>query len=144
MKIKKKYTFVPPCPRCGSLKTGYKVFCQTEKECNEAIYKGLLNGELVEGTLNFNDIYGDTNLFCKSCGSRWFGKTEEKRLTFEEKMQERENRGITDKIIEEYSIIELNYFERKKVQKELKKQNKKLEKKKQKNKQNGKKIRIKQ
>ncbi len=128
MLIKKKYLSSPPCPRCGSHQTGYKCFCQTQKECNEKIYKGLLNGELVEASLNTDDIYNDTNLFCKSCGSRWFGEVEVKFLTFEERMEQRKERGITDEVIKEYSIMNLSLFERLKAQRNLKKQKKKLEK----------------
>jgi len=142
MTIKKRYTYVPPCPRCNSQKTGYKTFCQTEKECNEAIYRGFLNGELVEPSLGITDLYNDTNLFCKDCGAKWLGRPEIKRITFEERMIEKQNRGITDEIINEYSIINLNFFERMKLQKDLKKQKKKLEKK-EKKKETKKEIRIK-
>ncbi len=108
--FKKKYTYVDKCPRCGSHKTGYIVSRATEKECQQAIYNGLLNGELIETVAGYGDI--DQNLFCRGCGCRWFGETTNKYLTKEEIAEEKEARGITEELISNYEFITMTSFQR--------------------------------
>ena len=108
--FKKKYTYVNKCPRCGSHKTGYIVSRATEKECQQAIYNGLLNGELIETVAGYGDI--DQNLFCRGCGCRWFGETTTKYLTKEEIADEKEARGITEELISNYEFVTMTSFQR--------------------------------
>ncbi len=126
--FKKKYHFVDKCPRCGSYKTGYVVRRSTEKAGNKAIYEGLINGELVEPELgvNFGDI--ENNLFCHNCGSRWYGDIEIKYLDFEERIAQRELRGINEDLITDYSILSLDSFERRQAIKIMNREKRRVEK----------------
>jgi len=125
--IKKRYHYVYPCPRCGSNKTGYVTKARSEELRGKLAYEGILNGELVEAELGtvFDD---ENNLFCRDCGARWYGEVEIKYLTLEERMQQRELRGINEEMIDEYSILSLNRFERKQAVKIINKEKKKVQK----------------
>lgn len=95
---KKQYFYVPPCPHCGSKKTGYvlnnfdtiNVDIETEK------IKRLLNGELVE---LHNFISDEFTLFCDECGIEWHGQPEIKYLTMQEIEEQKMLRGIDDEYI---------------------------------------------
>ena len=125
--FKKKYTYVNKCPRCGSHKTGYIISRATEKECQQAIYNGLLNGELIETVAGYGDI--DQNLFCRGCGCRWFGETTTKYLTKEEIADEKEARGITEELISNYEFVTMTSFQRIMAIKMLKREKARLSKK---------------
>lgn len=125
--FKKKYTYVDRCPRCGSRKTGYILSRGTEKECQQSIYDGLLNGELIETVSGYGEI--DQNLFCRGCGCRWFGETTTKYLTKEEIAEQKEERGITENLIMNYEFITMTNFQRIWAIKQLRREKTKLAKK---------------
>ena len=131
-KFKKKYHFVDKCPRCGSYKTGYVVRRNSEKLCNKVRYDGLANGELVETELgiDFGDI--DNNVFCRDCGSRWYGEIKIKYLTFEERIEQRELRGIDENLLRDYSLLDMDNFSRKQAIRIINREKKKIEKNKEK------------
>lgn len=73
--MKVKYTYVPPCPRCGSVHTGRYIsqaimmgsLIDTEKQA-------LKKGELVRiSGVPLSEM--EVNLFCDDCGVEWMGKT---------------------------------------------------------------------
>lgn len=98
MLSKRRYYYVPPCPRCGSVITGYKLdnlgTLNTESEVEKI--RRLLNGELVE----LHDFVTDeSTLFCGECGIEWTGRPEIKYLTTEEIEKQKKLRGIDDEYI---------------------------------------------
>ncbi len=127
--FKRKYTNVPSCPRCGSNLTGRIVYVLNKKDCNQKVLQGFLNGELIETKIGAG-IEEDNNLFCESCGARWFGDTTVKYLTEDEILFQRELHGINQERINEYSLIaNMNSLERKRIVKSLNKIKKKQAKK---------------
>ena len=91
----RKYHYVPPCPRCGSLKTGR--FCyvtNTAFGVEKLVADNLKNGELSKVELGFGDEL-EYNAYCEDCGIRWMAKIEELKLTEERIAKESANRGIS-------------------------------------------------
>jgi len=126
MLFRKKYHYVCQCPRCNSFQTGYVTRARSEDLCNKLMYEGLLNGELVEAELGFGNFDIDNNLFCRNCDARWYGEIEIRFLTLEERVEQKELRGITEELINEYSVLTLNKFERKQAMKILNKEKNKI------------------
>lgn len=90
--------YVPPCPHCGSKKTGYIInsFDVFQNNLDVEKIKRLLNGELVE----LNKFVSDENiLFCADCEIQWSGIPEIRYLDNQEIEEEKEKRGITDEYI---------------------------------------------
>ena len=141
--IKKKYNYVKPCPRCGSVKTGFIInnrdVYNFDVEKSKLLH--LLCGELVE---IHSFIQEDDMLFCADCGINWAGRPEVKRLTIEEIEKEKEARGITEEYIYEHNLtpkhLKLVKKENKKSKKLKEKEMKKQKRKENKSNTNGVKV----
>ena len=94
--MKVKYTYVPPCPRCGSVHTGRYIFQSVSfTSIADAERKALERGELVRiAGVPLSEM--DVNLFCNDCGIEWMGKTTELRLDKEEIEQIKKRERITE------------------------------------------------
>lgn len=86
-KIKYPYYYVPPCPHCGSRKTGRYV--------REPLYRpeyvkedSLKHGEWIR----FLDSIPRDNVFCLSCGNEWPAKISLKLMTQKEIQDEKDAR----------------------------------------------------
>ena len=64
--IKKPYYYVPPCPSCGSMKTGHYVK-EVNLDPSFAARESLKNGELA---IPVREIPYE-NVFCLDCGFSW-------------------------------------------------------------------------
>lgn len=96
--LKSRYMYVPPCPRCGSKKTGYIInsFDMIQQDLDTEKIRRLLNGELVELNKFVSD---EKTLFCNECLIQWRGEPTVRYLTYEEVEKEKEERGITEEYI---------------------------------------------
>ena len=100
--MKIKYTYVPPCPRCGSVHTG-RYICQTVSNSTllNAEQKALERGELVRITsIPYSEL--QANLYCSVCGIEWTGKTTQIWLTKKEIDQIKKREGITEEDFQKY------------------------------------------
>lgn len=82
---------VPPCPRCGSPKTGQYVdigFGNPEREIAYCRRKG----ELIRDWKG----YRERNFFCEDCGVEWAGVTQKVKITKEELAELKKAKGIED------------------------------------------------
>lgn len=90
-KIPHIYYYVPPCPRCGSRKTGRYV----KTPYSGAGYMkehSLKNGELIRFCLEEPIDNG----FCASCGFEWPVRVETRFLPYQKIMEEQKVRGTQD------------------------------------------------
>ncbi len=70
--IRKPYYYVPPCPECGSKKTG-KIILSHDADTDQYIVEtALKNGELT--TIQDEYPFGN-NLYCDDCGFTWWGRS---------------------------------------------------------------------
>ena len=122
--FKKKYHFVPPCPRCNSYRTGRFVLIDSERESSLFMFNALLKGELVETILGRDVSLLEHNIYCKDCGAEYFGNVDVIYLTDEEIKQQQTLRGITEELICDFDVL-CNPRSRKRIVKMLKKQKKK-------------------
>ena len=68
MKIPAIYYYVPPCPECGSRKTGrYVSRSITQEDTNYMIKESLKHGELVR----IRNPVPINNAYCEECGHEW-------------------------------------------------------------------------
>lgn len=88
----RKYSYVQPCGRCGSTRTGYFVH-GGDWSGYGLVHKGLKRGELVRSRQGMKDPSAP-NCFCDDCGVEWRGKIQTKRLTAKELQEEFKKRGI--------------------------------------------------
>ena len=94
-----KYKYVPPCPRCGSLRTGY--YLQVSTPYVDKIYiKHANRGEIVRCIDSLYIL--DYNAFCEDCGIEWNANIEYKPLTPELIDEEKKNRGISSEYREDF------------------------------------------
>ncbi len=90
---KHNYTYVPPCPCCGSPKTGRFVKQKTfNKDNRYYMEETLKNGELI---MLVPDV-GVDNAFCYDCEYTWHARIQNVWLTTNEIAQERIARGTND------------------------------------------------
>lgn len=85
--------FVPPCPCCGSKRTGRFIKSHNVTNTDWAVRNALKNGELVKPT---SDIDPDGQLFCLDCGFTWTEPIEARIATPKEITEERQKRGTID------------------------------------------------
>lgn len=138
MFCKYSYNYVPPCPRCKSLRTGYVIEGQHTENNEKIKLERLQMGEIV----NLHAYVSDSNnLFCESCGIMWTGEIIKKRLTKEEIEIEKANRGITEDYIFERNFTKKNMKNFKKQMYQTKEDDKPVEK--QKDKKNNVKVKVK-
>lgn len=64
--MRRIYYFVPPCPVCGSRRTG-RYLREPLMDHDYTYLESLKNGEWVR----FADSIPDDNCFCMDCGHRW-------------------------------------------------------------------------
>lgn len=103
-----RYIYVPPCPKCKSKSTGYYID-GLHNESNETIkIKRMKMGELVR--IRTIGLDNECNLFCEKCGLEWCGEPITKRLTKEEREEQRQLRGITDEFIYYRNITKENIY----------------------------------
>lgn len=88
--LKKKYVYVPPCPKCGSFKTGFYVLGINPNQ--REIKRHLKNGEYID----FSFDVSDTNCFCIDCGISWFTPLKIKYLDKQELEEEKKKREINE------------------------------------------------
>lgn len=135
--FKKRYHYVPPCPRCNSSKTGYFITVSSFNLHNldKIIFSHLANGELVQARYSDNEMVYE-NAFCSDCGCEWYTNIDVFRLNDVEINNEKKKRGITNKdytnLRNVRKTIKQKRKQLKKIQKEklkkIKKQNKKNDK----------------
>lgn len=87
--MKHFYYYVPPCPKCKSLKTGryLKMPIANARQIQESALKA---GELIR----FSRRVPADNAFCIACGNEFPARIETRRLTRDEMQQESKNRGV--------------------------------------------------
>ena len=90
------YIYVPPCPACGSPRTGRYVRMTPLTE-EYTLLEALRYGEIIRPAGDRKHLEGD--FFCVSCGNIWRGKAEKRRLSALEAARERKLRG-TDELYE--------------------------------------------
>ena len=132
----KKYHYVPPCPRCGSLKTGrYICLADTYSGIERIIGRNYQKGELTKIIHGF-DNYEMPNLYCEECGIEWRGRVEELPLTNSRIIEESKKRGITNQtctdMLNYKKIVKQKKKEEKRAAKKQKKAEKKMKRKKKK------------
>lgn len=98
-KIPHIYYYVPPCPKCGSRKTGrYVRQPHTLHPAEDAWYvqtQSLQNGELVR----FARRIPYENVYCEDCGERWHFLVRSGIKTEKEIQIEKKARGTEDKYL---------------------------------------------
>ena len=87
--MRKTYYWVPPCPFCGSEKTGRFIFPMPFQKYQQLV-DSCRNGELVM----FYDDLQDETAFCAECGYKWNAKIESRFLTDAERDAERKKRDV--------------------------------------------------
>ena len=92
----KKYCFVRPCPRCGSERTGYFVYCN-EENADRLIASRMKKGELVRVRNSVKDL-SDTNCFCEACKIEWNEPISVQYLYPDEIEEEKKLREITNEL----------------------------------------------
>lgn len=121
----RKYHYVPPCPRCGSLKTGrFYYVTNTAFGVEKVIAENLKYGELVRVVTGFGDEL-EYNAYCEDCDIKWMAKIEEYKLTDERITQECKDRGISKETINNMVNIKKISKAKKKEEKKAEKRNKK-------------------
>lgn len=89
--LKRKYIYVPPCPRCGCKATGYILQTDNWNSIRLKI-KAARRGEIME-CISYNEPF-DANAFCTNCGIHWFANLEKRELSQEIYEEECEDRDI--------------------------------------------------
>lgn len=86
--MKQIYYYVPPCPVCGSRRTGR--YLRTPFMDHDYTYlDSLKNGELVR----FSDQIPDDNCYCADCGHRWHKVINPVFISTDQKEEEKIARG---------------------------------------------------
>ncbi len=84
------YTYVPPCPVCGSPRTGrYVRLTPLTEEYSQL--EALRYGEIIQPAGDKKHLEGE--LFCVACGNIWRGKVQKRRMSSLELACERNVRG---------------------------------------------------
>lgn len=73
------YYYVPPCPNCGSRKTGYYIRSNGDYQTRWSEIQAFKNGELVEAV----PIIPRENAFCIDCGYNWKELIDAKMMSLE-------------------------------------------------------------
>lgn len=124
----RKYHYVPPCPKCGSLRTGRFFYVSTTyQKIERIIAENMRYGELSKIELGFGNEL-EHNAYCEDCGIQWYANIQELPLTDERIQQEMKKRGITEKDIKNIRDCRKINKRKKKLDKKLAKKQKKLEK----------------
>ena len=128
IKTSKRYHYVPPCPRCGSKKTGRFLFMMnTYNGVEKAISDCMANGELVKIRTSFQSQY--ENAYCEDCGCEWNANIQDIPATEEQIRHQMDIRGITKESVESVKnirkITKKSIKDKKKSEKAMKKQEKK-------------------
>ena len=128
MFFKKRYHYVPPCPRCGRKKTGRFLFMMnTYNGVEKAISDCMANGELVKIRTSFQSQY--ENAYCEDCGCEWNANIQDIPATEEQIRHQMDIRGITKESVESVKnirkITKKSIKDKKKSEKAMKKQEKK-------------------
>ena len=88
-----QYSYVSPCPRCGSARTGYLL--KTSNTCIGKIHlEKARKGELVKCVSSMDVL--SNNSFCADCGLEWMSRIEKIPRTAELVERERANRGVSE------------------------------------------------
>ena len=120
--FKKRYYYVPPCPKCQARNTGrYLQLSVKGKDIDRVTASHLLKGEIVSVIPVLYDTRYE-NAFCENCGCEWRANITVKYLSKQEIEQERIDRGITK---EKYISTKDLHKNNKKEMKAKKKQHKK-------------------
>lgn len=98
VKIKHLYVYVPPCPRCGSYKTGEYFSTTSISDAEKRIAWMMKKGTYVKYRLGFSNA-DEPNFFCNNCGIEWMGNTTYKFLTKKEINEEKIKREINNEDI---------------------------------------------
>lgn len=91
----KIYTYVPPCPHCGSTITGRFI---NREYVDNYMSRALKRGELVQPALQFDE----RNLYCEECGFEWKGETKIKLLSRQEIEEQKHLRNIQSEDSDNY------------------------------------------
>lgn len=125
IKFKRRYHFVPYCPKCGSKKTGRYVYMSNSRlSIEKYIASCLAKGEIVK-PISALDTTKQENAFCLDCGCEWNAIIDTIWFTPEQIEKHRTQRGISSKQYKD--VINIKKTVKKKLKEEKKK--KKLEKK---------------
>jgi hypothetical protein len=116
---KTHYHKVPPCPRCGSKKTGRFLYVSSIQGGTEKIVSNCMaRGELVS-IMPGLDATKYENAYCEDCGIEWHANIETLWLNQEQILKERCDRGITK---ERYkNVKEIKMTAKQKLKEERKK-----------------------
>lgn len=90
IQAKHLYYYVPPCPKCGSRRTGR--YIRQPRLLDDELYtirESLRNGELVR----LAPSVPDHNVYCEDCGYEWTAPVPLMLLTSREIANEREDRS---------------------------------------------------
>lgn len=99
--IRIPYYYVPPCPICGSVRTGRYVRIHSVVNDEYSNKMSLKNGELTKFT---NSVDPDKQFFCSSCGAEWSELSSIKWLSLaqiDEEKKKRETGGLLDELLNE-------------------------------------------
>lgn len=97
MFFRKYYHYVPPCPRCGSHKTGrYVNVLMPNYGTEKIIAKCLKGGELIKITGDLS--LPENNVYCEDCGAEWSTNIDTFLINKKQLEMQIKLRGITQKI----------------------------------------------
>ena len=124
------YHRVPPCPKCGSKKTGRFLYVSNTSSGVEKIIGGCMaKGELVQ-LISGLDATKYENAYCDNCGCEWHANIETFWLSHDKIAKERYERGITKEKYKNIKEIKSTTKARLKEERKKRKEEKKKEKKK--------------
>ena len=89
-KIRMPYYYVPPCPYCGSVRTGRFVEYRRDTQDQYTEKMSLKNGELIQFVAKIDP---EASFFCADCGTTWSEYAPMKWFTMEEIEEEKKKRG---------------------------------------------------
>ena len=130
----RKYHYVPPCPKCGSYKTGRFYYVSTTfQKIERMIAENMRYGELSRIEVGFGDEL-EHNAYCEECGVQWRANIEELPLTDERILEEMKRRGITQTGIKNMRnnrkiVKKQKQLEKKQLKKQKKEEKQKMKKK---------------
>jgi hypothetical protein len=130
---KTRYHYVPPCPRCGSKKTGRFIYMVNINNADKVISSRMIKGELVQIVTGISETKYE-NAYCDECGCEWHANIDILFLDKEKINKEMVARGITKEKYKNIANIKKNT--KKKLQEERKQRKKEMKNKKKKRKQN--------
>lgn len=92
------YYYVPPCPKCKSVRTGRFVKFHSSVNDKYSSKMSLKNGELIQFT---NRVDPEKQFFCLDCGCEWSEYSPIRWLTLEEIDKEKKKRS-TDELLDNF------------------------------------------